>query len=111
MTSNESIRALDELASKFKILLDQFMEVTLESRSAKWMDLKTASKYTTISVPHLRRLIHQKKIKSYRGNPNGTKAKIILNRKDLDKYIVFGHCGRLTPSQNKILEDKGLNYD
>jgi hypothetical protein len=105
------LASLKNSISQLNLLIEEIKLLQFSVKKPTWLDLKAASIYTTISVPHLRRLIHQMKIKSYRGNPNGTKAKIILNRKDLDKYIVFGHCSRLTPSQSKILEEKGLNYD
>ncbi len=79
----------------------------IEAFSASpWMTLRGASTYSKISVTQLRRLIKSGKIPAFTANPDGQKGKLLISRHDLDKFIVHGRCGRLTPEQKRYLQDR-----
>jgi len=108
-TTPDPLQQLAKLTKRIEDAVSYFENYRIVLDSPPWLTLREASTSRKLSTTQLRRLIKSGKIPAFNANPDGRKGKILLSRYDLDKFIVFGHCRRLTPEQKRYLQERLSN--
>jgi len=104
--NNCNLDKISQVLNSIESILERLENQYPKNNQINWETIESASSRNKLSKSQLYRLIKTGRIPTFSSNLGGGKGKILLSRHDLDKLIVFGHCGRLTPDQKRFLKER-----